>query len=318
MRYVSYQRGEAMMGDMHALGARLLLWGLALSPCLATIAAAVHPAQARSLADIKQSGEIRICAALPGPAIGTVEPPDCRGECTVKGPARDLTEAFAQSLGANIKATYRVLVWDEQFHNQAGETVREASYTPALLASGACDVYPNGMVLVEWRLKKLGMVALYPAREMVIIHKSKKDQIRTPADLAGKVAGVTQSASSHVYLEEQNKTVYMDNPIRFDFRPSQTLRLEAVDNGEVDFAIAGSEDALWETRHHLKNSVAAFVVGPVVKVGWGLRQDDKDLQAAVEQFFEAQKASEDSVLNQVWKKTFGLSFANYLRLIAVK
>jgi membrane-bound lytic murein transglycosylase F len=270
------------------------------------------------LEDIKQSGEIRICAALPGPAIGTVEPPDCRGECTVKGPARDLTEAFAQSLGANIKATYRVLAWDEQFHNQAGETVREASYTPALLASGACDVYPNGMILVEWRLKKLGMVALYPAREMVIIHKSKKDQIRTPADLAGKVAGVTKSASSHVYLEEQNKTVYMDNPIRFDFRPSQTLRLEAVDNGEVDFAIAGSEDALWETRHHLKNSVAAFVVGPVVKVGWGLRQDDKDLQAAVEQFFEAQKASEDSMLNQVWKKTFGLSFANYLRLIAVK
>jgi len=270
------------------------------------------------LEDIKQSGEIRICAALPGPAVGTVEPPDCRGECTVKGPARDLTEAFAQSLGANIKATYWVLAWDEQFHNQAGKTVREASYTPALLASGACDVYPNGMVLLEWRLKKLGMVALYPAREMVIIHKSKKDQIRTPADLAGKVAGVTKSASSHVYLEEWNKTVYMDNPIRFDFRPSQTLRLEAVDNGEVDFAIAGSEDALWETRHHLKNSVAAFVVGPVIKVGWGFRQDDKDLQAAVEQFFEAQKASEDSVLNQVWKKTFGLSFANYLRLIAVK
>jgi ABC-type amino acid transport substrate-binding protein len=313
-----YQRGEGTMGNMHALVSRLLLWVLALIPYLTTFATAVHPAQARSLEDIKQSGEIRICAALPGPAIGTVEPPDCRGECIVKGPARDLTEAFAQSLGANIKATYWVLAWDEQFHNQTGETVREASYTPALLASGACDVYPNGMVLVEWRLKKLGMVALYPAREMVIIHKSKKDQIRTPADLAGKVAGVTKSASSHVYLEEQNKTVYMDNPIRFDFRPSQTLRLEAVDNGEVDFAIAGSEDALWETRHHLKNSVAAFVVGPVVKVGWGLRQDDKDLQAAVEQFFEAQKASEDSVLNQVWKKTFGLSFANYLRLIAVK
>jgi len=306
------------MGNMHALVSRLLPWALALLLYLATFAAAVQLAQARSLEEIKQSGEIRICAAPPGPAVGTVEPPDCRGACTVKGPARDLTEAFAQSLGANIKATYRVLVWDEQFHNQAGETIREASYTPTLLASGACDVYPNGMVLLEWRLKKLGMVALYPAREMVIIHKSKKDQIRTPADLAGKVAGVTQSASSHVYLEEQNKTVYVDNPIRFDFRPSQTLRLEAVDNGEVDFAIAGSEDALWETRHHLKNSVAAFVVGPVIKVGWGLRQDDKDLQAAVEQFFEAQKASEDSVLNQVWKKTFGLSFANYLRLIAVK
>jgi len=313
-----YQRGAGTMGNMHALVSQRLLWVLALLLDLATFAAAVHPAQARSLEDIKQSGEIRICASLPGPAVGTVEPPDCRGECTVKGPARDLTEAFAQSLGANIKAIYWVLAWDEQFHNQAGETVREASYTPALLASGACDVYPNGMVLLEWRLKKLGMVALYPAREMVIIHKSKKDQIRTPADLAGKVAGVTKSASSHVYLEEQNKTVYMDNPIRFDFRPSQTLRLEAVDNGEVDFAIAGSEDALWETRHHLKNSVAAFVVGPVIKVGWGLRQDDKDLQAAVEQFFEAQKASEDSVLNQVWKKTFGLSFANYLRLIAVK
>ena len=53
------------MGNMYALVSRLLLWALALLPYLVTFAAAVHPAQARSLEDIKQSGEIRICAALP-------------------------------------------------------------------------------------------------------------------------------------------------------------------------------------------------------------------------------------------------------------
>ena len=38
------------------------------------------PAHARSLAEVKQSSEIRFCVRVYGPVIGTVKPSDCLGE----------------------------------------------------------------------------------------------------------------------------------------------------------------------------------------------------------------------------------------------
>jgi hypothetical protein len=114
-----------MMRGVSFLPARLTWWPLVL------IATVVSSAQARALEEIKHSGEMRFCVAPYGPQVGTVEPPACLGEqCQFHGPVRELAEAFAQSLGKGIKTTYRILEWDKQFHNEAGETIREQAYTP--------------------------------------------------------------------------------------------------------------------------------------------------------------------------------------------
>jgi ABC-type amino acid transport substrate-binding protein len=286
------------------------LWTLVL------IATVVYSAQARSLEEIKQSGGIRFCVAPYGPQIGTVEPPDCLGEqCQFQGPVRALAEAFAQSLGEGIETKYRILEWDEQFHNEAGETVREQAYTPALMASGTCDVYPSWLVKNDWRLKKLAQLTVYPSRDMVFVHQSKKDQFKQLSDLAGKLADIIENSSQHSWLDEQNKTVFQDNPVRVQFSESQTANFEVIDANKADFTITGPEDALWEMRHHVNNSVAAFPVGSILEVTWGFRKEDQDLQAAFGEWITAQQRDEDSVLNKVWKDTFGLSYAKYIRLV---
>ena len=106
--------------------------------------------QARSLDDIKASGEIRLCLYgndmtedrlyLLGAA-----PSGCRDDCTFEGISYDTALIFAKTLAPEIKARFVRVGWDEQFHNTEGKTDREEIYTPALLDSGTCDIYVTGM-----------------------------------------------------------------------------------------------------------------------------------------------------------------------------
>ena len=92
-----------------------------------------------------------------------------------------MSAAFATSLGVEIQAKFIRIDLDEQYFNHKGKTDREAAYTPALLANGKCDFYPNNLTKNEWRLKKLDFVALFPSRMMVVVAKSKQAQIKTVA-----------------------------------------------------------------------------------------------------------------------------------------
>ena len=43
----------------------------------------------------------------------------------------------------------------------------------------------------------------------------------------------------------------------------------------------------------------------------GVRKEDTDLQAAVQAFFEVQKAMATSTVNQIWERTFGLTLTKF-------
>ena len=201
-----------------------------------------NPAHARSLQEIKASGEIRFCVAIYGGVIGTVNPPDCRGaDCQFRGPVRELTEAFTKSLGDNIKPTYRIVSWDEQFHNEAGKTVREDTYTPALMASGTCDVYPAFMAKLDWRLTKLEQVVFFRVRSTIITHKSKKKQLKQLDDLAGKLSGVMTNSYQLTWIEKQNKTTYKDHQIQVKEYDKIADALDAVELDRVSGKQGGGE-----------------------------------------------------------------------------
>ena len=95
------------------------------------------PTYARTLEEIKKSGEIRLCVA---------------------GSSYDLYTktgtVFAKSLGvkANVK---KIDSWDKLFHNKKGKTDKNASYTPYLMENEECDFYPNDLVINEWRLRMM-------------------------------------------------------------------------------------------------------------------------------------------------------------------
>jgi hypothetical protein len=256
------------------------------------------PAYGRSLAEIRESKEIRICLA---------------------GSSQDFYQknamAFVAYLGNDIQAKYiRFEKWNDQFLNQEGVVVKEGTYTPEPLASGKCDFYPNDLVRLEWREKKMAYVLLFISRNTIIINKSRVEEFRGLNDLAGKTAAVMEGTSFHNWLEEQNKALFEKDPIKLKFMP-QEQAIKAVDSGKVDFAVAGADGALWAVKNFAKNAKVAFPTGEITEYGWCFRKEDKDLQEAVHNFFEVQKNSPDSQLNKNWQEYIGLTLGEFILFV---
>lgn len=288
---------------------------LLLTSLLALSVVIPSTANARSLAEIVASKELRVCIAPIHPAVAQARPQGCRSDCKFEGSAYDIAGAFATSLGPDIQATFLRVGWDEQFHNADGETVDDAEYTPALLAKGECDLYPANLTSTPARQKKLSFVTLFPSRMMVIVHASKKAAFQSPEALGGMVAAVIKDTSYEAWLREQNETTYAANPVKIK-RVEQEQRISAVDNGKVDFTILDSNLAIWTTRHQAKNTVVAFTVGPSESIGWAFRKEDDELQQAARRFFDSQRADPDSNLNSIWRATYGLSLTKFISLVA--
>lgn len=289
---------------------------LALRHLAASLAmlAGCTAAEARPLSEVVRSAELRACIAPIHPSIAVAEPAGCRDDCTLSGPTSDSVLAFAATLGDAIKVRFVRVEWDEQFHNADGVTVRDASYTPSLLARKTCDLYPSKLTKNDWRLKKLDFVILFRSRIMVVVNKADAAQFRSVSDLAGRMAAAEKDTSFHTWLQAQNASRFASSPVTIELMPMMR-GIEAVDRGLVDFTMMDSDAAIWSTRNQFTNSSVAFPVGEVDEIGWAFHKTDKELQAAVQGFFESQKGDSNSQLNRIWRRAFGLSLDRFEAII---
>lgn len=264
---------------------------LIIAICLCFLHLSDGPSHARSLKEIKQSGEIRLCVAGSSYELytrtGTV---------------------FAESLGvrANVK---KLDSWDKLFRNKDGKIDKEAAYTPYLMETGECDCYPDDLVMHEWRLKKMDFAVLFKTRMTVVVHKDNQKNFKTETDLKGKRAAVMKGSTYHTWMEEKNQAEFADNPIRITLMPTDDS-MKAVDSKTVDFTIIGADGALNWTRNKVKNSVTAFLVGQVNQVGWGFRKGDKDLIEAANAFFDSQRKI-NSHFDAIWKEKVGITLSEF-------
>ncbi len=259
--------------------------------CLCVLALGMTAASARSLEEIKASGELRLCVAGSSHELYTMT-----------------GKAFAESLGVVANVT-RLGDWDEQFHHADGVTDKEGAYTPHLMETGACDVYPNDLVIIEWRQKKLDFAVLYHTRMTVVINKSNQGKIKSETDLRGRRAAVMEGTTYHSWMAQKNSTDFADDPIQLTFMPTNDSML-AVDNQQADFTVIGANGALTWTRHKVKNSAVGFFVGPVTQVGWGFRKGDTDLLEAADLFFESQRRL-NSRFDEIWKEKVGMTLSEF-------
>lgn len=248
-------------------------------------------AEARSLEEIRKTNEIRMCIAGSSYELYTA-----------------MGMVFVEYLGVQVKVR-RLDSWDQQFHNEDGITVKEERYTPALLASGECDFYPNDLVMHEWRKKKLHFEILFRTQMTVVVHRDHQSRFTTEADLKGKTAAIQKGTTYYTWMEEKNKTDFADNPIAIQFMTTDES-MTAVDTKTVDFTIIGADGALNWTRNKIKNSVVAFPVGTVTEVGWAFRKDDRDLQEAAKLFFETQRKV-GSQFDTIWQEKVGISLSEF-------
>jgi membrane-bound lytic murein transglycosylase MltF len=256
------------------------------------------PTWGRSLVEIQKSGVIRICLA--GSSQGFYQ---------------TNAMAFARYLGNGIQPEFTSFKkWDDQFRSKEGVVVRHGEYTPEPLASGRCDLYPNDLVKLAWRQKKLAYVPLFISRNTIIVNKARRDEFRDLNDLAGRTAAVMKGTSYHTWLEEMNRERFREHPVKLIFKPQKDAIL-AVNSGAVDFSVIGADGALWAIKNFAGNATVAFPAGGITEYGWCFRKEDRDLQKAVERFFEQQKRRPDSTMNRNWKNSIGFTLADFILFV---
>ncbi|MGR3500920.1 substrate-binding periplasmic protein [Pseudaestuariivita sp.] len=274
---------------------------------------AANTATARPLEEILNSGVLRACVPTANPPDGEVIPEGCTGYCQYEGIIGDLVETFADSI--DVTPEYYVQSWDSLFHNADGETVKDASYTPRAMEAEQCDMIGAVMVPLEWRLKKMDMECFLPSRMMVVTHRDRVGDFSGPEDLAGLSVAVERSMYLHDWVEDQNAGIWSDNPATIHFRDYKDT-IPAVDQKDVDFTVVSVLDALYQTRHVSKNSVAAFAVGDTNTGCWGYRKGDTEMGDLIKSFFEGQTAEPNSDLNAVWQAYYGMRFSEFVRLVS--
>ncbi|RCW64488.1 GAF domain-containing protein [Pseudorhodoferax soli] len=253
--------------------------------------AVVLQVQARDLAEIRRSGELRLCVAGSSAAYYQVNGED-----------------FARAMGLGVRTTV-LSSWDEQFHNAQGVTVQEASYEAALLANGRCDLYPNDLHMVDWRKTKMLLVPYFLTRSVVVARPELRGVLREPADLAGRAAAVQAGTTYEAWLRAFNATLPQDKAIAMQNAPTaQSLRRVA--ERRADFTVLAAESAFKAVRDDLEHLDLLFTVGDATEVGWGMGVDAHDLQAALARYF-ADSQRVGSRLDLSWRKFYGVSLTEY-------
>lgn len=249
-------------------------------------------AQARTLADIRASNQLRVCVA------GSSAPF-----------YRENAEAFARSLGVPA-VVFTLKSWDEQFFNREGKLERDQRYVARLLENGECDLFPNDLHLLDWRLTKMDLVPYYTVRKMVVAHQRLRPLVKTPADLAGLRATVQKGTSYDGWLEQQNKTTYQARPVVVEHFPTAES-VQRVSRGLADFTVTGSEGAFkWIRSGEYDNLDLLFPVDDIVSVGWGIAPSAADLREALLRYFD-DSLRVGSELDRSWQRYYGISRTEY-------
>lgn len=272
------------------------------------------PAQARSFQDILDSGELRVCFAPIHPSVVQAKPEGCLEDCRFSGPAYEAAQAFVAFLGDLITLRALRIDWDEQFFNDQGHTDRDAEYIPALLDSGHCDLYPNNLTKNAWRLQKMDIVTMFTNRMMVLVNVESQNVIRSPSELAGKVAVVEKDTSYHTWLQDQNRTTFADNPVDIHLQPT-TDALKNLTGMQAEFTVIDADAAFWIIRNQFPDLIMAFPVGTMEEVGWGIRKDSPELHQILQDFFNQQRADRNSALNATWNRHFGMNLNQFISLL---
>ena len=246
---------------------------------------------ARTLAEIKTSGELRICVAGSSAAFYQTN-----------------AEGFARFLGVRPTVT-KLEKWDQQFQNASGTLDKDAAYEAALLADGRCDVFPNDLHILPWRESKMALVPYYATRKVVVAHRDLRSTMTQIGALAGHTAAVQKDTAYDAWLREQNDKRFSSQPVVIRHAPTaESMRLVA--EKAVDFTVVGGESSFKWVRSDLGNLDILFPVDEPVQVGWGISPRAKDLREALERYFdESTRVASD--LDQSWRTNYGISLMEY-------
>jgi membrane-bound lytic murein transglycosylase MltF len=267
-----------------------------LSITLVMVAAAFT--HARPMEEIEKSGELRFCIVSANHQEYEFY--------------RKQAEAFANHVNPELKVVvHDVGQWDIIFQDEEGRTRRGEAYTPKLLAEGTCDCIAAPITRMPWREKLMGIVNLFPSRTVVVIRKEDAQHYTSERNLAGKKAAILKSSSFQSWLESQNQTRYLADPVAMVLVPTLIVAREMVLAKEVDFTLMDADGAMAIIAQEYPSLAVAFPVGELESIGWGFCREDDLLQDAAREFFKLQIADTDSSFNKLWKERYGMTLVEF-------
>ena len=251
---------------------------------------AAAPVQARTLAQIRESGALRICVA---------------------GSSADFYQANGEAFARFLKVkpeVKRLASFDQQFHNEQGVTVRDGEYVPKLLTDGSCDVFPNDLQVVDWRESKMRLVPYYSVRNVVLARQDTGTALKRVADLGGRRAALQKGTNYDDWLIHANADELAQRPVSIVYA-STAESVKMVAEGKADFTIVGTEGALRWARE-APGLVTLFPVGEPVQVGWGILPVARLLEKELQRFFAESKRA-GSELDENWRRHYHVSLKEY-------
>lgn len=255
-------------------------------------------AYARDWPQIQKSKTLRFCYT---PWFGR------RTSLSGLGPDIELAHAWARSLKIKSEAV-KVDAWSELFQNESGQVVESAAYVPRLLRQEKCDFYASSMSQTAWRKNKLNISPIYPGRIMIVTKLKRKNDINVLKDLAGKKTGVVPNTTFHSWMLSQ---LQLDSDLKT--RPFQIELLlqggtvTALEKDQVDFILLDTAQAFNLLKENPSQYRIAFAIGDGQYVGWAFPHSAVELARKFTDFVKKQKNQNDSAMNIVYRKYFGVS-----------
>ncbi|MDB2405523.1 transporter substrate-binding domain-containing protein [Arcobacteraceae bacterium] len=253
-------------------------------------------AHSRELDIIKKSGELRVCTA--GSAYEYYE---------------KMALVFAKHL--EVKAIVTNLPsWDHQFHNEDGKTIKEGVYIPKLMQSGKCDIYPNDLVIHEWRKKKLALLPIFQTFMVVAVHKDKIEEYKEIVDLKNKHAVLMENTTYHTWLEKVNQDFKEEEKVKISFLKTYEA-WKSISENKADFTVANVNGLFKKTKTIAKNIRVAFKISDPSDIGWAFNPMDEKLINNANAFIVTQQ-KKDSEFDKIWANE-GLSLSEYMLMVSM-
>jgi hypothetical protein len=194
----------------------------------------------------------------------------------------------------------------------------EARYTDLLNkvdnkseASGAtqknCDLFAASLTLTPERAR-LNIIPLYSGRTFVVSRRERK--ISSVDELYGLKTVVVRGTTYGNILNNLSKRRGEKQNINIQIE-DKGGNVEKLLNKSVDFILADAGIAFALLKRHSAQIRLGPPVGPVEQIGWAVAPQKVKLAKQVQDYFRSGKDNSKSTVNDIYRKYFGLSLADY-------
>lgn len=259
-------------------------------------------AKPRTYAEILKSKELRICYTLWLTQDTLPNYPS---------PYMEMAVGFAKE--KNLTPKIKEVKWGDQFKNAQGKTLQGETYTPALFDSQECDMYSTNISPLEWRKKILDLNWIYISSLTVVVRKEDKKKYKSPSDLKSKTVYVVPNTTYHEWLLNFQAALSDSEKMKIIEVP-QGGTIAHLLKKDADFILFETQNALYSKTHISTDVAIAFTVGKPMESGWGFPKGSDEFKAETVRFFETEKKNPDSMVNQIYKKYFGMTLIDYEKL----